>query len=342
VSGQRGPKGHVVKLSVWPPKGPVTPQQLRYRSDQSGEHVQLRSLDLNLLMALDALLRERSVSRAAQEMGVGQPAMSASLARLRRHFGDELLARAGNQYMLTPLAAELRERTWMALAGVERVFGMQREFDPASLTREFSLMVSDYGEAVLATAVADRLARQAPRARVRLLGNVVQPLDRADARMMSTDLVVMPHGLVTDLHSRDLYQDEWVCLVAAANEAVGQALTVEHLRSLPWVATFHSSVGTTHGMAELRLKGVEPYVQVVTDHFLTVPGHVAGSERIALLQRRLVNLLPHREDVRVLPCPVEAGPLTVAMWWHPVYDDDPVHAWFRDVVLHAAQEASGQ
>ncbi|MFD7608130.1 LysR family transcriptional regulator [Streptomyces mirabilis] len=299
-------------------------------------------MDLNLLMALDALLRERSVSRAAQEMGVGQPAMSASLARLRRHFGDELLARAGNQYMLTPLAAELRERTWMALAGVERVFGMAREFDPLSSTREFSLMVSDYGEAVLATAVADRLARQAPQARVRLIGNVVQTLDQSDARMLSTDLVIMPHGLVTDLHSQDLYQDEWVCLVAAANEAVGQTLTVEHLQALPWVATFHSSVGTTHGMAELRLKGIEPYVQVVTDHFLTVPGHVAGSGRIALLQRKLVNLLPHREDLRVLPCPVETGPLTVAMWWHPVYDDDPVHAWFRGVVLDAAHEASGQ
>lgn len=91
---------------------------------------------------------------------MGQPAMSASLARLRRHFGDELLTRVGNQYMLTPLAAELRERTWMALAGVERVFSAQREFDPASLTREFSLMVSDYGEAVLATAAADRLARR--------------------------------------------------------------------------------------------------------------------------------------------------------------------------------------
>ncbi|MFC8427974.1 LysR family transcriptional regulator [Streptomyces sp. NPDC057253] len=293
-------------------------------------------------MALDALLRQRSVSKAAQEMGVGQPAMSASLARLRRHFGDELLARAGNQYLLTPLAAELRERTWMAIAGAERVFGLQREFDPASTPRDFSLMVSDYAETVLATAVVDRLAREAPRARLRLIGNVVQPLDRADARMLSTDLVIMPHGFVTDLHSQALYDDEWVCLVAADNEAVGEVLPMEHLQALPWVATFHSSVGTTHGMAELRVKGIEPHVQVVTDHFLTVPGHVAGSNRIALLQRRLLHLMPHREDVRVLPCPVDAGPLSVAMWWHPVYDDDPVHTWFRDVVLRAAHEISGR
>ncbi|GAA2130903.1 SGNH/GDSL hydrolase family protein [Actinomadura napierensis] len=99
-------------------------------------------MDLNLLLALDALLQHRSVSKAARQTGVGQPAMSASLARLRRHFGDELLARAGNRYRLTPLAAELRERTRMAVTGVERVFDARRGFDPASSTREFSLMVT--------------------------------------------------------------------------------------------------------------------------------------------------------------------------------------------------------
>ncbi|MDL4814132.1 LysR family transcriptional regulator [Actinomadura opuntiae] len=166
--------------------------------------MELRSLDLNLLLALDALLQHRSVSKAAQQMGVGQPAMSASLARLRRHFGDELLARAGNRYRLTPLAAELRERTRMAVSGVERVFDARREFDPPSLTREFSLMVSDYGEGVLGRAVAGVLGREAPRARLRVMGNIAQPLDRSDARMLSTDLVIMPHGFVTDLHHQDL------------------------------------------------------------------------------------------------------------------------------------------
>ncbi len=98
--------------------------------------VNLASLDLNLLVALDALLQERSVTRAAARMGLSQPALSASLARLRRHFGDELLTRVGKEYRL---AAQLRELSRVALSGVERVFTAQAEFDPTSSAREFSL-----------------------------------------------------------------------------------------------------------------------------------------------------------------------------------------------------------
>src|SRR5437763_10872301 len=106
--------------------------------------VNLASLDLNLLVSLDALLQERSVTKAAARMGLSQPALSASLARLRRHFGDELLTRVGNEYRLTPLAVQLRELSRLALTGIERVFDAQPAFDPASSTREFHLLVSDY------------------------------------------------------------------------------------------------------------------------------------------------------------------------------------------------------
>jgi DNA-binding transcriptional LysR family regulator len=104
--------------------------------------VNLGNLDLNLLVSLDALLEQRSVTRAAEQMGLSQPALSASLARLRRHFGDELLSRVGNTYRLTPLAVQLRPRVRLALDGVERVFSAQPDFDPAESTREFSVLVS--------------------------------------------------------------------------------------------------------------------------------------------------------------------------------------------------------
>src|SRR3954466_7494989 len=118
--------------------------------------VNIASLDLNLLVSLDALLQERSVTRAAARMGLSQPALSASLARLRRHFGDELLARTGNEYRLTPLAAQLKPRVRLALEGVERVFTAQPEFDPSESTREFSVLLSDYASALLGSALAER------------------------------------------------------------------------------------------------------------------------------------------------------------------------------------------
>ncbi|MGY1809333.1 LysR family transcriptional regulator [Blastococcus sp. SYSU D00669] len=302
----------------------------------------LASLDLNLLVSLDALLQQRSVTRAAAQMGLSQPALSASLARLRRHFGDELLTRVGNEYRLTPLAVQLKELTRIALSGVERVFTAQPEFDPASSTREFTFLVSDYWVAVLGDTVAELLAEEAPHARLRLTANTPSAVDRADQLMLTTDLLVLPHGFVTGLSHRDLYRDEWVCVVAADHPVVDGGLTVEHLETLPWVVTFHGPTAATPAERQMRMRGIEPHVQVITENFLTVPGLVAGSDRIALLQRRLFELLPLNLGIRALPPPVEVGPLLEAMWWHPVFDDDPEHAYLRDLVARAAQQALGE
>src|SRR3954466_1395540 len=303
--------------------------------------VNLASLDLNLLVSLDALLQQRSVTRAAAQMGLSQPALSASLARLRRHFGDELLTRVGNEYRLTPMAVQLKELTRIALSGVERVFTAQPEFDPASSIREFTFLASDYWVAVRGDTVAELLAEEAPNARLRLAANTPSAVDRADQVMLTTDLLVLPHGFLTGLSHRDLYPAAWVCVVSADNPAVDEMLTVEHLETLPWVVTFHGPTAATPAERQMRMRGIEPRVQVITESFLTVPGLVAGSDPIALLQRRLFDLLPLNLGVRALAPPVEVGHLVEAMWWHPVYDDDPEHAYLRDLVLRAAQQAVG-
>jgi DNA-binding transcriptional LysR family regulator len=304
--------------------------------------VNLARLDLNLLVALDALLQQRSVSRAAAQMGLSQPALSAALARLRRHFDDELLTRVGNTYRLTPLAVQLKELVRIALSGVERVFVAQPGFDPKTSRREFSLLVSDYVVAVLGDTLARLLAEEAPHARLRLTSNTPDQVDRADQVLLTSDLLLMPHGFLSDLSHRDLYRDEWVCLVSVENSVVeGGTLEVHHLRTLPWVVTFHGPTASTPAARQLRMLGVEPRVQVVTESFLTVPGLVAGSDRIALLQRRLVELLPLDTGVRAVLPPFEVGPLVEAMWWHPVFDDDPEHAYLRGLVQRAAELAVG-
>jgi DNA-binding transcriptional LysR family regulator len=301
--------------------------------------VSLASLDLNLLVSLDALLQQRSVTRAAAQMGLSQPALSASLARLRRHFGDELLTRVGNEYRLTPLAVQLRELVRVALSGVERVFTAQPGFDPASSTREFSVLVSDYVVVVLGDTIAALLAEEAPHTRLRLTPHSPAVVDSAHQVLLTADLLLLPHGFVSDLSHRDLYRDEWVCVVAADSPVAERGLTVEDLEELPWVATYHGQTASTPAARQMRQLGIEPRVQVVNESFLTVPALVAGSDRIALLQRRLVDLLPLGSGIRALPPPFEAGPLVEAMWWHPVYDDDPEHRYLRDVVSRAAELA---
>ena len=220
--------------------------------------VNLASLDLNLLVSLDALLQQRSVTRAAAQMGLSQPALSASLARLRRHFGDELLTRAGNEYRLTPLAVQLRDLSRLALdrrgAGVHRPARVR----PGVLDPRVLMLVSDYGVAVLGDTLAGLLAEEAPHARLRLTANTPAAVDRADQILLSTDLLVLPHGFVTDLSHRDLYRDEWVCIVCADNEAVEDELTVEHLETLPWVVTFHGPTAATPASARCGCAGSSP------------------------------------------------------------------------------------
>jgi len=303
--------------------------------------VNLAGLDLNLMVALDALLQERSVTRAAARLQLSQPALSASLGRLRRWFGDDLLTRVGNEYRLTPLAVRLKERVRTALTSAERVFTAQPDFDPATSAREFTLLVSDYVTVLLGDTVAQTLAREAPGIRLRLSGNAPALVDRAPQVLRTTDLLLMPHGFLTDLSHHDLYRDEWVCVVAADNPVADRGLTVDDLRTMPWVVSYHGPTASTPAARQMRMLGIEPRVQVVVESFLVVPTLVADSDRIALLQRRLIDLLPLNVGVRALTPPFDAGPLIEAMWWHPVYDDDPEHVYLRDVLVRAARQAIG-
>jgi len=300
--------------------------------------VNLSNLDLNLLVTLDALLEQRSVGKAAEQVGRSQPAVSAQLARLRRHFGDDLLARFGNSYRLTPLAVQLRPRVRTAVTGVERVFAAEPDFNPATTTREFSLVMSDYGVAVLGPLVAAELANRAPHSRLRFTPNTPQLVNTALTSMTNIDLLVMPHGFTDGLSHHDLYSDTWVCLVSADNPDVADELTIEPLRTMPWVASYHGPTAATPASRQMRMLGIEPHVQVVTENFLTVPALIAGTPRVALLQRRLADHIPTGAGVRTLLCPFDVAPLVEAIWWHPMYDDDPEHLYLRDVLIRIADQ----
>jgi DNA-binding transcriptional LysR family regulator len=289
----------------------------------------LANLDLNLLLSLRALLVERNVTRAAAALGLSQPAVSAALARLRRHFGDELLVRVGNRYELTPLAIRLVDRAENAVAGIERVFSVTPDFDPAATTREFTLLVSDYATTVIGPALATALARSAPWARLRLSPHRPEDVAGAAERLRGVDGLLVPHGFIDDLPFLDLYEDTWVVLVAAGNERVGERVTLEDLSVLPWITVYHRPTAFTPAAQQLRAHGIEPRAQVVVESFLPIPDLVAGTDRVALLQARLAARLRPGDGVRVLPCPFAATPLVEAMWWHPMYDTDPAHRWLR-------------
>lgn len=298
--------------------------------------VALASLDLNLLIPLDALLRERSVTRAAGCLGLSQPTLSTALGRLRRHFDDELLTRTGNTYRLTPLAVDLVDRVAGALSTVERVFAGSPDFDPATSEREFTVIASDYAVAVVGQAVTAVLAAEAPSVRLRFVPMRTEVVDGAPESLRAVDGMLLPHGYLPDMPHEDLYEDEWFCLVSADNDRVRDGFTMAHLESLPMVVTFREQTAFTPAVKQLALTGITPRVVAVTESFLATPFLVAGTDRFALVQRRLADRFSAIAGVRCLPCPFPVAPMVEALWWHAGYARDAGHQWLRGAVVRAA------
>ncbi|MCZ9350508.1 LysR family transcriptional regulator [Streptomyces mutabilis] len=288
----------------------------------------LSRLDLNLVVALRALLEERNVTRAGQRVGLSQPAMSAALSRLRRHFDDDLLARVGGHYELTALGQVLLDRANTAYDLLERLFASQADFDPAKESREFKLVASDYAVAVFGAELARVVHREAPGIRLRFAQTPNTVVDATDTLLSTTDGLLMPHGVISDFPATDLYQDRWVFLVAEDHPSVDDRLTQEDLARLPWVT--YQRTYDAPAVRQLGMLGIEPRVEVSVDSFQIMPLLVSGTRRIALIQARLARLLAPLAAVRVVEPPYEAVPLREALWWHPVHTHDAAHIWLRE------------
>ncbi|CAL9391673.1 Nodulation protein D 2 [Streptomyces sp. enrichment culture] len=299
----------------------------------------LASLDLNLVVALRALLEERNVTRAGQRVGLSQPAMSAALARLRRHFDDDLLARVGGHYELTALGQVLLDRTSTACDLLERLFASQADFDPAKESREFRLLASDYAVCVFGAELARTVHEEAPGIRLRFTQPPPAVADDTAALLSATDGLLMPHGIISGFPATDLYEDRWVFLVADGHPAVADRLTRRDLARLPWVT--YQRAYDAPAVRQLGMLGVEPRVEVSVDSFQLLPHLVAGTRRIALVQARLARLLAPVAAVRVVEPPYEAVPLREALWWHPVHTHDAAHIWLRETAARVGERLTG-
>ncbi|WP_349899745.1 LysR family transcriptional regulator [Parafrigoribacterium soli] len=302
--------------------------------------MQLQNVDLNLLLPLRALLEERSVSRAAQRMQMSQPALSAALSRLRRHFNDELLERHGNSYELTPLAVQLLEHSHSATVSMHRIFSAQAEFDPSTTQREFSILSSDYCVSVLGGALAAVLSDRAPGARLRFHTVTSTAVANAPDSLRDFDGVLMPHGVLNNIAHQDLFVDRWVCIVADTNRAVGDTLELAQLSELRWIYTYSGQSEYTPASKQMELLGIEPRIDVVTPNFLALPALLAGSDRIALVQESLAELMARAGGLRILDAPFPVVPLREAFWWNAVHNRDPEHMWLRSAFAEAVERTS--
>jgi len=295
--------------------------------------------DLNLLPALDALLREGSVTGAAEEMRVSASAMSRTLGRLRRVVGDPLLVPAGRGLALTPRARELQPQVEAALAEALAALRPPPPVDIGSLQREFTIRTNDAVAVVLGAAVTARVAREAPGVRLRILPEGDE--DPADLRdRVDLDLSA-PAELPADIRSTSLFEDRQVAV--ARTGAVRPAdrsgmLTLAQFTSLPQVVV--SRRGRFRGVVDELLDQLGLSRQVLA----TAPTHGAAcfmaleSELLALLPVHFATRMAEVLPLEVLEIPLDLPPTRLDMAWHLRLDTDPAHLWLRGVLTSIIRE----
>jgi DNA-binding transcriptional LysR family regulator len=293
----------------------------------------VRGIDLNLLSVLGALLEERNLTRAGAKLSLSQPTMSGALARLRQHFGDELLMRSGREYRLTPVASRLLPAVRDALGQVERTVSAPLEFDPATSTRRFSIAVS--GPSLLALGgLARRVREVAPRVRLDIWP-VSLPFARTGRNMLAYDLLIAPAGPRPGEQQEVVLRDRFVYVTDPANPRLADGrLTVEDLAALPHAAARLPQAGLVS--VALERLGVTPNVAATTGGWLPLPFVVAGTGLVAAVPERLARRVSGAAGVIVAEPPFGTIELNEAAWWHPMRAADPALAWLRAILREEA------
>ena len=306
------------------------------------DHINLARLDLNLLVALDALLTERGVTRAADRVGLGQSAMSHNLSRLRALFGDELLTRSPQGMRPTPRALALAEPVRAALAQIQALLSRDEAFDPRTAERTFRIGLSDSTEVLLVPALLARLCETAPGVHLRL--HNIDPLRLGDD--LDADRLDLAVGMGTFAggqahHKRRLLLTEtYLCMFNAARTGVSAPITLQDYVRLPHVLT--SLRPGERGVVDdaLAVLGLKRTVVLTTPRFLAVPFLVARAPVVVTMHSRLARLFAAELGLSLSPPPVALQEVPVSLIWHASYDHDPAHAWLRGEFLRLAQQAA--
>jgi DNA-binding transcriptional LysR family regulator len=304
----------------------------------NGAH--LSGIDLNLLPALDALLEERNVTRAAARVGVTQSAMSHALARLRVLTGDELLVRAGGAMVTTPRAEALAGPVRRALEEVGRALAPPAAFDARTAKLSVRLGMSDYVEIVLLPRLVALLGREAPRIDLAVHG-VGDPA-AADLAAGTLDLAIFPprpEEHAPGVLSRRLFDERFVCVVRKGHPLAGEELTLAR-----YAAADHALIsprGKKGGFLDEALArfGLSRRVAVMVPHFVIAPHLVAASDLVLTLAARVAEILARPLGLAVLPLPPELRleGFTLSSLWHARTQDDPAQRWIRDQVAEVGK-----
>lgn len=299
----------------------------------------METIDLNLLIALDALLQEGSVTRAALRVGLSTPAMSHALGRLRERLDDPVLVRAGRGMVLTPRAEALRPRVHTLVAEARQALAPERPFSAAALDRTFVVLATDYVLSTLGAPLDRSLREEAPLASLRFIPNTKD--DPALLRAGEADLAIGIYGdLPQEMRSRQLLTDRFVVVVRQAHPikrlSLAQFVELPHIQVAPR--------GTPGGYIDdlLRERGLARRVARAVPYFLPALVLASQTDYLLTISERLAQQMAPSLGLRLLDAPLPLQPYALSLVWHPRFDGDPGHRFLRDAFARAAQRAGGK
>ncbi|RJS94174.1 LysR family transcriptional regulator [Salinisphaera sp. Q1T1-3] len=300
----------------------------------------IRDVDLNLLVMLDALLREKSVTRAARAMDITQPAMSNALKRLRKLLGDPILVRTAQGMQPTARAEQLHRPVRNALSQMEAALAPNRAFEPATAERLFTVLITDYAASVLMPHIVGVLEREAPHIALNILSAGTDAIDQVERG--EADFLINEFGrLPANFHQQRLWTDRLACLIRADHPALladGGRLTLETFVAQRHVLITQTGVGLSHIDEVLADLGLSRQISVLTRHYQLPRELVAQSDMIVALPARIARYQARHLGLAVHEPPLTLPAFEIGIAWGALDHHDIAHRWLRERIIRIARE----
>ncbi len=312
----------------------------------------LNRIDLNLLVYLDALLRERNVTQAANQLSLSQPAMSNGLRRLRELFDDPLLVRTSEGMTPTERALELEPVIREVLSKIDQAVQPRSAFDPQNAQRVFRIMASDYAESTLFPAVLGKLRTLAPG----LTLDIMTPSDVSflDVERGKVDMVINRFdSMPQSFHQIHLWDDSFTCVLSPENPVLEDFTLDSYLKANHvWVSKTGMGVGVgvdpgdvqRLGWVDVALDklGKKRQIRVFTRHYQAAMTLAEQNDLIVTLPTRAAQLQRDNPRVVLREPPLEIPPLQLKMAWSPLLQHNPANKWLRKLIADTARELDGR
>lgn len=296
--------------------------------------------DFGLLVQLDALLQEGSVTGAARRLGLSTPAMSHALARIRERLGDPILVRSGRGMLLTPRGVALKPQVHAVVNEARRTLEPERPFVARELSRTFVVHATDYVLSILGQSVDAILREEAPGVCLRIVPNT--PDDPALLRDQGSDLALGIYGdLPQEMRTRQLLTDRFVCVVRRGHPVTKQRFTIEQFVKHPHIQV--APRGKPGGYLDdvLEERGLQRTVARAVPYFVTALQLAADTDYVLTVSERIAKRYAGPLSLAVLEVPVKLRPYALSLVWHPRVDGDHAHRFLREVFVRAASQTAG-